>query len=418
MRLGATVLLAAVLCSAFGANARRASPVDALLSKLNQDGRGVKVGARSGAPPQSMRPQDLQPPPPPPPPVPPAVPSVAQQPSDSGAPGASAPQAAGSLDQESLEAEALHEALQAPLIGSDGEDRSLPQPRTESGAGRKDDLRADRDSWGGWFASLLPGADPGRDATGSSTSAEVGGAGKYATDKSSLAPGSAPSSAPTGGVVDQAPVEGHTVPPPEVLNEQLWRKPGGDARTGRGRGRGRVSPVSELLKTMQAGRAAGRATSHEAQVAENVADIVGPDGKEQREQPTQSAARIEQSDLQERGLVGHPQRRVEGETHAPPAAQDDGVAAPNPSREVHEHSDALPAPAASNAKDEQQILGDVSDDAPAPVDRNAEQVDPKVIAMEKLKAFQHAAKARATSARADSRPSPAPSVDKMPVPVR
>ena len=416
MRLAATVLLAAVLSSA---NARRASPVDALLSKLNQDGRGVKVGARSHDPPQAPWPQEMQPPPPPPPPpLPAAVPPVAQQPSNSDSRGTSAR----SLDQESLEAEALHEALQAPLKGINGEDRSLPQPRVESGAGRKDDLRADRDSWGGWFASLLPGADPDRDATGSSTSAEIGGAGNNAIGKISLASGSAPSSAPTGGVVDQAPVEGHTVPPPEVLNEQLWRKPGGDARTGRGRGRERVSPVSELLKTLQAGRAAGRATSHatsyEAQVADNVADTVGPDGKEQREQPIQSPARIEQSDLQERDLAGQPQHRVEGETPAPPTAPDDDVAAPNPSREVHEHSDAPPAPAAPDAKDEQQNLRDVSDDAQAPVGRNAEQVDPKAIAMEKLKAFQLAAKARANSARENSQPSPGAPVDKMPVPVR
>ena len=43
-------------------------------------------------------------------------------------------------EQESLEAEALAEAIAAPLIGPDGEDRTAPAPRSESGAGRRDDV--------------------------------------------------------------------------------------------------------------------------------------------------------------------------------------------------------------------------------------------------------------------------------------
>ncbi len=42
------------------------------------------------------------------------------------------------LEQEELEAEALAEALAAPLIGRNGEDRSAPAPREGSGAGRRD----------------------------------------------------------------------------------------------------------------------------------------------------------------------------------------------------------------------------------------------------------------------------------------
>lgn len=45
-------------------------------------------------------------------------------------------------EQESIEAEAMREAIAAPLIGTDGEDRSLPAPREESGAGRRDDIHA------------------------------------------------------------------------------------------------------------------------------------------------------------------------------------------------------------------------------------------------------------------------------------
>lgn len=47
-------------------------------------------------------------------------------------------------DQEAIEAEAMREAIAAPLIGADGEDRSQPAPRAESGAGRRDDTRRDK----------------------------------------------------------------------------------------------------------------------------------------------------------------------------------------------------------------------------------------------------------------------------------
>ena len=45
-------------------------------------------------------------------------------------------------EQEAIEAEALREAIAAPLLGTDGEDRSRPAPREESGAGRRDDVHA------------------------------------------------------------------------------------------------------------------------------------------------------------------------------------------------------------------------------------------------------------------------------------
>lgn len=45
-------------------------------------------------------------------------------------------------EQEAIEAEAMKEAIAAPLIGPDGEDRSRPAPREESGAGRRDDTHA------------------------------------------------------------------------------------------------------------------------------------------------------------------------------------------------------------------------------------------------------------------------------------
>ena len=45
-------------------------------------------------------------------------------------------------EQEALELEMLAEAIAAPLIGPDGEDRSVSAPREESGAGRKDVLEA------------------------------------------------------------------------------------------------------------------------------------------------------------------------------------------------------------------------------------------------------------------------------------
>jgi len=50
-----------------------------------------------------------------------------------------APPAPAPLDQEALEAAAMAEAIAAPLLGADGEDRSAPAPRAESGAGRRDD---------------------------------------------------------------------------------------------------------------------------------------------------------------------------------------------------------------------------------------------------------------------------------------
>ena len=45
-------------------------------------------------------------------------------------------------EQEALEAESLAEAIAAPLIGPDGEDRTAAAPRSESGAGRRDDVHA------------------------------------------------------------------------------------------------------------------------------------------------------------------------------------------------------------------------------------------------------------------------------------
>ena len=41
--------------------------------------------------------------------------------------------------QDAIEAAALAEAIAAPRIGPDGEDRSAPAPREASGAGRRDD---------------------------------------------------------------------------------------------------------------------------------------------------------------------------------------------------------------------------------------------------------------------------------------
>jgi len=43
------------------------------------------------------------------------------------------------IEQEKMEAAAVREALSAPLLGADGEDRSAPAPREQSGAGRRDD---------------------------------------------------------------------------------------------------------------------------------------------------------------------------------------------------------------------------------------------------------------------------------------
>ena len=45
-------------------------------------------------------------------------------------------------EQQAIEAEALQEAIAAPLLGADGEDRSRPAPREESGAGRRDEIHA------------------------------------------------------------------------------------------------------------------------------------------------------------------------------------------------------------------------------------------------------------------------------------
>ena len=44
--------------------------------------------------------------------------------------------------QDAIEAAALAEAIAAPRIGPDGEDRSAPAPREASGAGRRDDTHA------------------------------------------------------------------------------------------------------------------------------------------------------------------------------------------------------------------------------------------------------------------------------------
>eukprot|EP01043_Picozoa_sp_COSAG02_P024397 COSAG02_NODE_1331_length_13215_cov_3.173058_6_plen_552_part_00 len=63
-------------------------------------------------------------------------------------------------EQEAIEAEAMREAIAAPLIGTDGEDRSLPAPREESGAGRRDDIHAGvRDHHGSVTKIELP-SDP------------------------------------------------------------------------------------------------------------------------------------------------------------------------------------------------------------------------------------------------------------------
>lgn len=52
------------------------------------------------------------------------------------------PAARAQEEVDPIEAAALAEAIAAPLLGKDGEDRSIPAPREDSGAGRKD--RADR----------------------------------------------------------------------------------------------------------------------------------------------------------------------------------------------------------------------------------------------------------------------------------
>eukprot|EP01043_Picozoa_sp_COSAG02_P018398 COSAG02_NODE_858_length_16456_cov_7.419698_13_plen_740_part_00 len=48
----------------------------------------------------------------------------------------------GLSEQEALEAAVVAEAIAAPLIGANGEDRSVPAPREDSGAGRRDDVRS------------------------------------------------------------------------------------------------------------------------------------------------------------------------------------------------------------------------------------------------------------------------------------
>ena len=46
------------------------------------------------------------------------------------------------VEQEAMEAAAVAEAIAAPLVGADGEDRTAPAPRDQSGAGRRDDTHA------------------------------------------------------------------------------------------------------------------------------------------------------------------------------------------------------------------------------------------------------------------------------------
>jgi hypothetical protein len=427
MRLVAllTLVVAATLAPSATRAQRRASPVDALLSKLKQNGRGVNVGADSGnsAPPHNTRlppqPQQQQLPPPPPPPPPPRVPPPLVPPT------AQQPQATG-LDQESLEAEALQEALRAPIIGANGEDRSVPQPREESGAGRKDDVRSTGDGWGGWFSSLLPGAgsNQGPDAAASDAPAEVG----TGDTADAAAPHAAGSSAPTGGVADGAAVDGHKVPPPELLSEPLWRKPGDEARSGRGRGRGRASPVSELLKTIQGrGGASTRGTpaaAAEAPRADVAAASHEPDPRvpEQHGQPAQPVVRLAQSDTLAR-TSSKPSREAKSDalregTEQEATLEDDGGAAAPDHLAQPSHSDVLPAvtatPSATTDVDTaQQSSETVVPEAVLPELNGTDTADPKVVAMEKLKAFQLAARARVVSS-----PAPTPQAVDTPEPVR
>jgi hypothetical protein len=44
-------------------------------------------------------------------------------------------------DKNEIEEDAMEEAINSPLIGADGADRSDPEPRDQSGAGRRDDVR-------------------------------------------------------------------------------------------------------------------------------------------------------------------------------------------------------------------------------------------------------------------------------------
>lgn len=393
--------LVAVGLSSSSASAPRASPVTSLLNKLKQDGRGVQVGAGSGAPPPTPLQHDMhlsQPAVPPLPPVSPVPPEPQEFSTDSAARRTDVPQAAG-LDQESVEAEALEEALRAPLIGRNGEDRSVPQPREASGAGRKDDLRSDRDSWGEWFSSLLPGSSQAVDSAPSSTPAREVAASSDVPSK--ISPGSG--SAPTGGIADGAPVDGHKIPPPDVLKEQLWRKPD-DARGGRGRGRGRVSPVSELLKTMQG----SRGTSRDNSVPESSRN-------EQRGQSAQPTERTEQSDSQGRVSSSESQPHVADKRQGPLVVEgDDDLVVPPSSRTARGNSGILAVNTTlSDATDAKQNSRSVADEARLPVGNTSDIADPKLIAMEKLKAFQRAAKAKATSPS-----SPGLLADKMQEPVR
>jgi hypothetical protein len=71
--------------------------------------------------------------------------------------------AGGLSEQEALEAAVLAEAIAAPLIGANGEDRSVPAPREDSGAGRRDDVRDPARMATEEFvpsaAEFIPGAD-------------------------------------------------------------------------------------------------------------------------------------------------------------------------------------------------------------------------------------------------------------------
>jgi hypothetical protein len=55
---------------------------------------------------------------------------------------ATAAAATAAVGQEELEQAAMAEAISAPIMGADGEDRSDPAPRSESGAGRRDTVRS------------------------------------------------------------------------------------------------------------------------------------------------------------------------------------------------------------------------------------------------------------------------------------
>jgi hypothetical protein len=48
------------------------------------------------------------------------------------------------VEQERMEAAAVTEAIAAPRVGTDGEDRSASAPREQSGAGRRDDTTLNR----------------------------------------------------------------------------------------------------------------------------------------------------------------------------------------------------------------------------------------------------------------------------------